>query len=41
MSSEVIVPASPILISNLNRQMIDTVQAGEEGEETQSIPPFP
>lgn len=42
MSSEVIRSARPILISNLEQaNEINTVQAGEEGEETQSIAAVP
>lgn len=42
MSSEVIKTAKPILVSNLEQaDSMDTVQAGEEGEETQSIVAVP
>ncbi|MDP1547934.1 MAG: GAF domain-containing protein [Anaerolineales bacterium] len=42
MSSEVIASAKPILISTLDQaNQIDTVRAGEEGEETQSIAAVP
>jgi GAF domain-containing protein/nitrogen-specific signal transduction histidine kinase len=42
MSSEVIRTARPLLISNLEQaSQINTVQAGEEGEETQSIAAVP